>query len=112
MNANILCTLLAQRTPPEQFQVWGTEVHWMSPEYDTPENQAIVADVIANYDTLAAEYEVSQIVIKKRQAYKNEADPLYLEWQALSGREHADAAVRKTEWEAKVVEIEARFNNT
>jgi hypothetical protein len=46
---------------------------------------------------------------QKRQAYKAEADPLYAEWQALSGREHADAQTRKAEWLAKVAEIEARF---
>ena len=28
--------------------------------YDTPENRAIVADVVANYDTLEAEYEAQQ----------------------------------------------------
>jgi hypothetical protein len=28
--------------------------------YDTPKNRAIVADVIANYDTLAAEWEAEQ----------------------------------------------------
>jgi acetyl/propionyl-CoA carboxylase alpha subunit len=32
----------------------------MSPDFDTPENRAIVADVIANYDTLAAEWEAAQ----------------------------------------------------
>jgi len=60
MQANILCTLLAQRINPEQFQLWGLDVHWMKEEYDTPENRAIVADVIANYDTLAAQYEAEQ----------------------------------------------------
>ena len=61
MNANILCTLLAQRIPPEQFQLWGLEVHWMDEAYNTPENQAIVSDVVANYDTLEAAYIKSQL---------------------------------------------------
>jgi len=56
MDPNILCTLLAQQIPPEQFQLWGLEVHWMDESYNTPENQTIVADVIANYDALAAVY--------------------------------------------------------
>jgi hypothetical protein len=68
MNANTLCTLLAQRIPPKQFQIHGLEVVFFDPDqnnkpytapnespYDTPENRAIVADVIKNYDTLAAE---------------------------------------------------------
>jgi DNA-binding ferritin-like protein len=72
MDANILCTLLAQRIPPEQFQVHGLEVVFFDPEknnkpvgtpnespYDTPENRAIVADVIKNYDTLAGDIEKS-----------------------------------------------------
>jgi len=54
MDGIILCNLLAEKIPPEQFQVWGTEVHWMAKESDTPENNAIVADVIKNYETLAA----------------------------------------------------------
>lgn len=56
MDENILCTLLEQRIPPEQFQLWGLDIHWMSEEYNTVENRAIVDDVIANYDTLAATY--------------------------------------------------------
>jgi len=76
MNANTLCTLLAERIPPEHFQIHGLEVVFTDPErnnkpfdapnespYDTPENRAIVADVIANYDTLAAEYEASQAIL-------------------------------------------------
>jgi len=53
MDGIILCNLLAEKIPPEQFQVWGTDVHWMDKTFDTPENNAIVADVIENYETLA-----------------------------------------------------------
>ena len=69
MDADILCTLLAQRIPPEQFQIRGEEVYFIDPDannkpvtdphtspYDTPANQAIVADVIKNYDALAGAY--------------------------------------------------------
>ncbi len=65
MNASTLCTLLAQRINPTYFQLWGLDVHWMAPEYDTPANRAIVADVIANYSTLAPAAE---------QAEKDEAE--------------------------------------
>jgi hypothetical protein len=57
MRADILCTLLAKRILPEKFQLQGLEIHWMDETFDTPENQAITADVIQNYDTLAAEYQ-------------------------------------------------------
>jgi hypothetical protein len=77
--------------------------------YDTPENRAIVADVIANYDTLAAEYEAKQVIVSKRNAYKTEADPLYAEWQALLAIDHEDADLRHKEWLAKREEIKARF---
>lgn len=56
MDRTILVQLLAQRIPAEQFQLWGLDVHWMSEEFDTPENSAIVADVINNFDALSAEY--------------------------------------------------------
>jgi len=79
MNANILCALLAQRIPPEQFQVYGLEVVFFDPDknnkpctdpnespYDTLENRAIVADVIKNYDKLASEYvDVAKIETEK-----------------------------------------------
>ena len=74
MNTNILCKLLAQRIPPEQFQLHGLEVVFFDPDknnkpctapnespYDTPENRAIVSDVVANYDTLEAAYIKSQL---------------------------------------------------
>ena len=67
MDAENLCTLLAQRIPPEQFRVHGMEVVFFDPDknnkpvtapnkspYDTPANRAIVEDVIKNYDKLAA----------------------------------------------------------
>jgi hypothetical protein len=54
MDTNTLCSLIAQRIDPTYFQLWGLEVHWMSPDYDTPANRAIVEDVIKNYETLAA----------------------------------------------------------
>ncbi len=67
MDASILCTLLAQRIPPEQFQIHGEEVYFIDPDannkpvdaphtspYDTPENRAIVADALRNYDDLSA----------------------------------------------------------
>ena len=55
MNASTLCTLLAQRILPEKFQLWGLEIKWVLPEFDTPENRAIVEDVIANYEALVAD---------------------------------------------------------
>jgi len=64
MDSIILSNLLSQRISAEQFQLWGIDIHWMSEEFDTPENRAIVADVIANYATLEAEYLTEQEAIK------------------------------------------------
>lgn len=121
MNANILRPLISQRIPSEQFQLHGLEVVFVDPDknnkpvgspnespYDTPENRAIVADVMANYDTLATAYEAEQKIINKRLAYKAETDPLYMEWQALLAAAHPDAKTRKAEWLAKREEIKAR----
>jgi len=81
MDGQILCSLLAQRIPPEQFQLHGLEVVFFDPEkntkpegspnespYDTPENRAIVADVIKNYDILAGDVEKSAKADKEREA--------------------------------------------
>jgi hypothetical protein len=57
MKTKTLSKLIAQRIDPVQFQFHGDALVWMSPDYDTPESRAIVADVIKNYDTLAGEVE-------------------------------------------------------
>lgn len=76
MKADILCTLLAQRISPEQFQVRGDKVVFFDPDknnkpctasnespYDTPENRAIVEDVIKNYASLKAAHLAKQQAI-------------------------------------------------
>jgi hypothetical protein len=60
MDEQVLCGLLADRIPAGQFRLRGPDVQWTSAEYDTPENRAIVADVVANYDALAAAYVAEQ----------------------------------------------------
>lgn len=64
MKANILVNILAQRINPEHFQLWGLEIHWMSEEYNTEANRAIVVDVIAIYPALEAAYLAEQQAIK------------------------------------------------
>lgn len=64
MNADILCTLVAERIDPTKFQVQGTEVVWNGTP--TAEEIAIVADVIANYDTLEADYLANQETLANR----------------------------------------------
>jgi len=82
MDNIILCKLLAQRIPPEQFQVQSNKVVFFDPEqnnrpvgspnespYSTPENIAIVDGVIKNYDVLAAEY-----ILQKEKTDTKEAE--------------------------------------
>lgn len=54
MDSVVLFTLVAKRIDPAKFRVQGVKVCWLSKDDDTPENRGIVADVVANYDTLAA----------------------------------------------------------
>jgi len=66
MDLLILCKLIAERIPSEQFQVHGDKVVFIDPDrnnkpctdkaispYDTTANRTIVADVIINYDSLS-----------------------------------------------------------
>jgi hypothetical protein len=46
---------------------------------------------------------------QKRQAYKSEADLLWLEYQALLDAGHPDAEMRRLEWLTKRAEIKLRF---
>jgi len=109
MDANILCTLIAQRINPICFQLWGLDIHWMSPDFDTPENRAIVEEVIKNYTELAAAYELAQIPIKREAMYVAEADPIHNAYLSLRDAEHLDADKKKQEWLDKRAEIKARF---
>ena len=109
MDANILSSLLSIRINPVKFRLSGLDVVFWDEADNTPENQAIIEDVIANYEALAAEYEVAQAIIEKRQAYKNEADLLYTEWQVLLAAGHPDVGLRHQEWLTKRAEILARF---
>jgi len=70
MDANILCKLLAARITPEKFQLWGTEVHWLDKADDTPEHRAIVEYIIANYDSLLADYQAGEEKAAKERAVK------------------------------------------
>jgi hypothetical protein len=68
MEAGILCSVLATKIDPAKFCLHGLEVHWNDEIDNTPENQAIINDVIANYDTYALPFIKSeQIRIIKNQ---------------------------------------------
>jgi hypothetical protein len=103
MDGIILCNLLAEKIPAEQFQLWGTDVHWTDKAFDTPENNAIVADVIENYETLAVVAEkaiADEATQQQREArYRAESDPLFFREQR--------GEVKTGTWQAKVKEIRA-----
>jgi hypothetical protein len=90
MKTEILCALLAKRIQPEKFQLRGLEVSWLDVAFDTPENRAIVDDVIANYDDLAAAYMREQHMASlrvERNRRLDEADIKYCNaerWAAMT----------------------------
>jgi hypothetical protein len=71
MDANILCTLISKQVNADRFYVDGVgdnaRVIWKVAD-PTPEELAIVADVLANYETLAAAYKPRVEVLTMRQA--------------------------------------------
>jgi hypothetical protein len=109
MDSNILSSLLSIRINPVKFRLTGLDVVFWDEADNTPENQAIIEDVIANYNTLAAEYAAAKIPVQKRAAYKAEADSIFVEYQALLAAADADAETRRLEWLTKRAEILARF---
>jgi len=90
MEASILCELLAQRIPPEQFNIMGGTVRWTEKDFDTSANVAIVDDVIANYDVLAEAHMRDQHMAALRSARNrrlDEADLKYVnaeKWEAMT----------------------------
>jgi hypothetical protein len=59
MKTGTLNKLLSAKLNPERFQVRGTAIYWLVTP--TAEETALAADVIANYDTLAAAYQAAQM---------------------------------------------------
>jgi len=67
MNTDTLCSLLAEKIDPAKFQVRGAEIEWLTPP--TAEDTARAADVIANYDALAAAWQAEQLALATRITY-------------------------------------------
>ena len=59
MDSGILCDLLKIKIAPEKFQTTNTDVKWLTTP--TAEETALAADVIANYDTLAAAHQAQKM---------------------------------------------------
>lgn len=67
MKTGTLNKLLSAKLNPERFQIRGTAIYWLATP--TAEETALAADVIANYDTLAAAYQAEQLALASRITY-------------------------------------------
>jgi len=73
MQEGMLSNLLEARINSTYFILHGLGIVWLNDNglpdensiYKTPENLAIVANVIANYETLAAKYTTKQTILKQ-----------------------------------------------
>ena len=87
MNAEILCQLISNRIDPKCFGLNGLNVCWNEKAYDTPKNQAIVADVIANYAELEVAYlEKQQEIVAARESNVTAVQAIcdaYPSWEAV-----------------------------
>jgi hypothetical protein len=59
MKSGTLCTLLSERIDPKKFKLFGIEIEWLTEP--TADDLALAADVIANYDTLAAAHQAQKM---------------------------------------------------
>jgi len=64
---------------------------------------------LAELEAVWPEVQAEIITAQKRQAYQAEADPIFVEYQALLAAEDPDAETRRLEWLSKRTEIQARF---
>jgi hypothetical protein len=96
---------LQKLLPGWQGAVWGNSYEGIAPH----ELETRPIPTLAELEAVWPEVQVEIIVTQKRQAYKSEADPLYIEWQILLAVNHPDAATRHQEWLDKRSEIDLRF---
>jgi hypothetical protein len=54
MDQKTLLLLLQARLDKTKFGLSGLDVYWIDPTWNTPENNAIVEEVVVNYTALAA----------------------------------------------------------
>jgi allophanate hydrolase subunit 1 len=95
MDAGILCQLIANKIDPTKFQLWGLEIKWL--EDPTPEELAIVDDVIKNYKTLEVEYKNEQAKEAEIQAEIGrikEAENVQYRMQAVANIEAKSEAIK------------------
>lgn len=67
MDAGILCDLIKTRIQPEKFRIVDGVFAWCV--VPTAEEESVVADIIANYDTLAVAYQAEQLALASRITY-------------------------------------------
>jgi hypothetical protein len=85
--------------------VWNNSYEGIKPDV----SETRPTPTLAELEAVWPEVEAELILEKKRSAYKVEADPLFLEYQALLATEHEDAESKRQEWLAKREEIKTRF---
>lgn len=85
--------------------VWGSSYEGIKPH----ELETRPIPTLAELEAVWPEVQAEMLTEKKRQAYKAEADPLYVEYQALLCAADPDAEARRLEWLTKRAEIAARF---
>ena len=94
MDANILSSLLSGRIDPSKYELHGLDVVFRNHADETPENRAIIADVIQNYDTFADRFIASsamQNLREDRNAMLSESD-----WTQVGDSPLSDT--KKQEW--------------
>ena len=85
-----------------EFVLRGDELEWLDENQSEPTEKEI-ADEIAflESDEYELELKLKEVETNRRNAYRNEADPLFLKWQRNEATEQ--------EWLDKIAEIKERF---
>ena len=83
---------------------WGTAYEGIKPH----ELETRPIPTLAELKAVWPEVQAEIITERKRSAYKAEADPIFVEWQALLAAGHEDAEGTKLKWLAKREEIGGR----
>ena len=101
---NILACIL-KIYPDWNGCVFDNSYDWIIPN----ELETRTIPTLAELEAFWPEVQAEMLTEQKRLAYKTEADPLYIEYQALLTVNDPDAENRRLEWLAKREEIAERF---
>ena len=92
-------SILSKKFPESRWRINGDNYNGL--DWLSDDKKPTKEDLESHWEEVQKEAELQQVETNRRNAYRNESDPLYLKWQRGEATEQ--------EWLDKIEEIKERF---